>query len=60
MRDGGEVSAAKDKPKGVNQTCFSIFFRGCKLLKSVHTFISGDKDKEISEIMSIFEPYLTH
>ena len=23
--------------------CFSIFFRGCKLLKSVHTFISGTK-----------------
>ena len=45
MERVGEASAAKDKPKGVNQTCFSIFFRGCKLLKSVHTFISVAKIK---------------
>lgn len=45
MSDKGEASAAKDKPKGVNQTCFSIFFRGCKLLKSVHPFISVAKIK---------------
>lgn len=60
MRGGGRGECCKSKPQSVGKTCFSIFFRGCKLLKSVHTFISGDKDKEISEIMSIFEPYLTH
>ena len=35
-------------PKGVGLTCFSIFFRGCKLLKSFHIIFSDAKIKIIS------------
>ncbi len=54
-KDGEEVSAAEMLPKKASTRRVLAFFSVvAKLLKSVHTFISGTKDKYYSEIIFIF------